>query len=109
MKVTILHQTDPHFVEYKPGDRLTRVFAFIGSDDLSPEEACDWAFHAFNAPEEFLTDSALVACRDYRAHQLRSLSVGDVVAVEQEGHLSLFACASFGWTELNDEPNIAAA
>jgi hypothetical protein len=76
---------------------LARVFNCAVSLDLSAQDVANWAFEAFNAPEECLSGEGLWACQQYRANRLRSLSVGDVVQVGAE---EFFRCDPFGWTRL---------
>ena len=76
---------------------LARVFNCRVSLDLEPRDVANWAFQAFNAPEEFLSGEGLWACQQYRANRLRSLSVGDVVQVGAE---EFFRCDPCGWTRL---------
>jgi hypothetical protein len=98
----------PHFAQvalanfdgYKPGQPLVRVFE-IEITEADPYEVAGWMFEAFNAPEEYLTGSLLELAKAYRERQLRSLSVGDVVAVGE----TPLVCARFGWEVLAGEVN----
>jgi len=95
------------FFGYKPGDPLQRAATFIPRDG-DPLAACEEAFHLFNAPIEYLAVEERQVAEDY--HRLYpSLSVGDVVAVTDGRTVQFYACASFGWDLLTDEPNIRPA
>jgi hypothetical protein len=76
---------------YQPGDPMVRVFAYQASPGRPAEEIAEEAFAIFN---DHPTDAARaeLACA-YYGRRLRSLSVGDVVAV---GEVPL-AVASAGW------------
>lgn len=80
---------------YQPGDPVVRVFAYQASPGRSAEEIADEAFDTFNDhPRD--PGGADLACA-YYGRRLRSLSVGDVVAVVADGEVRL-AVAKFGWT-----------
>ena len=81
---------------YQPGDPVVRVFAYQADPaGRSPEEIADEAFATFNDhPRD--PDGADLACA-YYGRRLRSLSVGDVVAVAADGEVRL-AVAKIGWT-----------
>ena len=94
MKVSIFHNVDrDHFSGYRPGHALVRVFEAEVPDGMAPHQAAEKMFEIGNAPEEYLSGEALELAQDYRARELRSVSVGDVVAA---GEVPL-ACASCGW------------
>lgn len=78
---------------YQPGDPMVRVFTYQADPaGRSPEEIADVAFDTFNDhPRD--PDGADLACAYYE-RRLRSLSVGDLVAV---GEVPL-AVAKAGWT-----------
>ena len=78
---------------YQPGDPMVRVFTYQADPaGRSPEEIADEAFDTFNDhPRD--PDGADLACAYYE-RRLRSLSVGDLVAV---GEVPL-AVAKAGWT-----------
>ena len=90
-----------NFDGYKPGHPLVRVFEVEVPDGSEPGRVADWMFEAFNAPPEYLTGDLAGWEQAYRARQLRSLSVGDVVAV---GEIPL-ACASSGWEPVTGTVN----
>jgi hypothetical protein len=79
---------------YKPGQPLMRVARYIDTTENSePAAIASAAFHTFNVgddPEFGVPDPRAV---EYRKRGNRSLSVGDVVQVDD----TWLACASFGW------------
>jgi hypothetical protein len=81
---------------YQPGDPVVRVFTYQAEPaGRTAQEVADEAFDTFNdhPPDP---DGADLACA-YYGRRLRSLSVGDVVAVELDGEVRL-AVAGIGWT-----------
>lgn len=66
----------------KPGDQLQLVGVLDFSDATSAEHAAELAFEAGNSPAES------EAIEEYRSWEVRSLSVGDVVAVEDDKHVT---------------------
>ena len=92
-----------NFDGYKPGHPLVRVFEAEVEmpHGIDPQRVADWMFEAFNAPEEYLQGKLRDLAEAYRARQLRSLSVGDVVAV---GEIPL-ACVSRGWEPVTGAVN----
>lgn len=90
---------------YKPGQPLRKVLTF-DSDNPDPIGICEEAFEFGNAPIEYLSGTQLERAEAYRALQIRSVSVGDVVAIFDGRTLAFYACASFGWDFMTDEPNI---
>jgi hypothetical protein len=77
---------------YRPGDPVVRVFAYQASPGRPAEEIAEEAFAIFNDhPRD--PEGADLACA-YYGRRLRSLSVGDIVAV---GEVPL-AVAKAGWT-----------
>jgi hypothetical protein len=81
---------------YQDGDPVVRVFTYQADPaGRPPEEIADEAFDTFNDhPRD--PDGADLACAYYE-RRLRSLSVGDLVAV---GEVPL-AVAKAGWTPVN--------
>jgi hypothetical protein len=77
------------FFGHKPEQPMVLVFAYtrsLPSDDHALEDA----YREFNIGEGPLA-------RDYRERKLRSLSVGDVVAIGDR----YYACADAGWERLS--------
>jgi hypothetical protein len=80
---------------YQPGDPVVRVFAYQASPGRAAEEIAEEAFAIFNDHPADAAGAEL-ACA-YYGRRLRSLSVGDVVAVVADGEVRL-AVAKTGWT-----------
>jgi len=64
-------------------------------DGLKGKAIAEKLFHIFNAPEEMLNEYEQVLVGDFRKDGNYSLSVGDVVQVDDTYYL----CESFGWKE----------
>jgi hypothetical protein len=77
---------------YRPGDPVVRVFTYQADPAGSPEEVADEAFAICNGHPRDARGEDLA--RRYYQRELRSLSVGDVVAV---GEVPL-AVGRVGWT-----------
>ena len=54
-------------------------------------------FKAFNAPNHYLTEEEKGLNKEYRAHKLRSLSVGDIVQLDGRR----YKCLPTGWEEIH--------
>ncbi|HEX5293943.1 MAG TPA: hypothetical protein VFX25_34135 [Streptosporangiaceae bacterium] len=80
---------------YQPGDPVVRVFAYQASPGRPAEEIAEEAFAIFNDHPADAAGADL-ACAYYR-RRLRSLSVGDVVAVVADGEVRL-AVGKAGWS-----------
>lgn len=79
---------------------LPRKHVYTYLTDAEGYEACNEAFHIFNAPESMLEEWQQYIQKGYKGH---SLSVGDVVEVDGEEYI----CCSFGWEKRNKD--LAAA
>lgn len=77
------------------GDKRENVFAF-DADHGDDKESCEYVFHFSNAPELMLDELQTRFASKWRALGLRSLSVGDIVQVNDRK----YRCESFGWKEL---------
>ena len=94
MDVFVYFNTSPyHSLGYEHGHPLQLVFSYSAPSNSTLFRMADEAFHAFNAPLEFVLSSYGPIAEAYRAAGLRSLSVGDVLQV---GH-SWLACAATSW------------
>jgi folylpolyglutamate synthase/dihydropteroate synthase len=69
---------------------LVKVFEYEADDYCTSVELLNRAFEEFNV-------GTGPRAQAYRARRLRSLSVGDVIQVDNVA----FACASFGWDEVD--------
>ncbi|MEV4116506.1 hypothetical protein [Nonomuraea sp. NPDC049695] len=86
--ITIWHSRTSRFSAWKLSDSMEKVFTFFIPADAThdPELLLEEVFETFN-----IGQSALA--RDYFSRGLRTLSVGDVVAIGE----SAWACDSVGW------------
>ncbi|MFY1700210.1 hypothetical protein ACN28G_00350 [Micromonospora sp. WMMA1923] len=109
--ITLLHNTESRFFPYEPGHALTQVFSHWRhlTAPTTAEQCADWAYHVCNSDLDRLETARttpggevdfLVACA-YRLLRLRSLSVGDVVAVTTDGHTTWLACEFTGWRHVD--------
>ena len=103
MKVTIFHNVQPEhrFEGYRPGDAIVRVFETEAPDGQDPHITAEEMFTIGNAPEDYLSGRQLELATAYRARRLRSLSVGDVVAVGE----TPLAVARCGYTLVSGPVN----
>jgi hypothetical protein len=83
---------------YQPGDPVVRVFAYQATPGRAAEEIAEEAFAIFNDHPADAAGAEL-ACA-YYGRRLRSLSVGDVVAVTADGEVRR-AVAKIGWTPVS--------
>jgi hypothetical protein len=108
MKVSILHNVTEEdgrlaiFSRFsyepriQPGDRLQLVGVLDFPDDTTAEQAAELAFEAGNSPAD------IEAVKEYRSWKVRSLSVGDVVAVEDDNHaMTALGCESVGFAPVD--------
>lgn len=78
----------------RPGDRLRKVMTLVVEGERgAPASAAEAVFAA--AGNAYANTSEACA---YRAHGVRPLSTGDVVAVEVARRPWAFACEPFGWS-----------
>jgi hypothetical protein len=92
------------FDGYQPGHALVRVFEAEVPAGLAgdPQRVADLMFEIGNAPLEYLSGRELEMAERYRFRGLRSLSVGDLVAV---GEIA-FACGRRGWDLVTGTVNV---
>jgi hypothetical protein len=72
-----------NFDGYRPGAPLVRVFEYDHPHPGQPERIAEAAFFLFNVDPGFMQPAEYEIGQRYRARQLRSLSVGDIVMVGQ--------------------------
>lgn len=107
VRVRVFHNTttDGRLFGYKPDHQVVEVYSYDDPDVVATTRdsaVADRAFHLFNVghdPEFGIPDHR--AC-DYRARGNRSLSMGDVVGIDNR----FYACASSGWSPI-DTPAMA--
>jgi len=106
-RVRVFHNNDVResFLRgYQAGQTVTEVFAYdqptLDTDDLGlAERAFEPLFNIGDDPSFGEPDQRAV---DYRSRGNRSLSVGDVIAIDE----LFLSCDSSGWRELDQEPDI---
>lgn len=111
--VTIFHniQTDEDgrptgFFGHSEGDLLRRVYTYTPGTTSPDDQLLEEAFEMFNRdPEDFPIGAKRDLSLSYRLRELRSLSTGDVVQIDDRA----YACKSVGWVriDLNDEQVVA--
>jgi hypothetical protein len=90
---------------YQAGNTVTEVFAYdetnldAETDDLVLAER---AFELLNIGDDPSFGAPDQRAVDYRCRGNRSLSVGDVIAIDDR----FWSCDSFGWRELDEQPVI---
>ena len=87
---------DIFFGAFCDEDINKRVFHYIDHVGRWDSDILDIAFKLFNAPEDFLDPEEAKIAKRYRRQGLRSLSVGDVVELDNIKYL----CESVGWRKL---------
>jgi hypothetical protein len=105
--IAVYHNTDSRFFAYEPDHGLTQVISHLRHqpDDTRPEQTADLAFRLFNVDLEHLqTGRAMpsgeldfLIASTYRLMRLRSIAIGDVVAVTIDGRTTWLACDPTGW------------
>ena len=78
---------DIYFGAFCDEDIKKRVFHYIDNAHRWDSDILERAFELFNAPLEYLDDDDLEIAQRYRDEKLRSLSVGDVVEVDNVKYL----------------------
>lgn len=102
MRVRVfLNDEDGHWFGYRPGHEVLEVIGYEDDDLRSDMEACERAFRLFNVDLEDLRNGELALARRYRDGRHRSLSVGDVIAIERGQRRQWWACAMMGWGKIS--------
>ena len=104
VNVGVLHNMMPDgsgFLGHQPEHPMRVVYSCLADASQSDDETLEQAFFAFNVGDDPLFGEPLAVAVEYRAKRNRSLSVGDVVAVDRR----LYACASFGWSRVMRDGN----
>ncbi|GAA1616194.1 hypothetical protein ACFQY4_18155 [Catellatospora bangladeshensis] len=112
----VYHNNETLFIPYKDGQRLTAAMSHWRDLPAAtqPETLAEWAFHIYNADLEQLErersgpdgELAFLNAYVYRLLGLRSLSVGDVLAVTADtGRTRWLACETLGWRRMTPPPN----
>ncbi len=107
--IAVYHNPGSQFLPYDPGQHLTQVISCWRHLTATAVEIADWAYHVFNADLDQLEANRarpggesdfLIACV-YRLLTLRSLSVGDVLAITTRGETTWLACDPLGWRPID--------
>lgn len=102
------HAREKYLSGYEPGQTVTEVFAYTttpsdGIHDRSGDlHIAEEAFELFNVgddPEFGTPDPRAV---DYRTRRNRSLSTGDVIAIDGR----FYSCDTRDWRALTDQPPV---
>jgi len=81
------------------GDPNKVVYSYVDKEGEAEKVICEKAFELFNAPLEFIKgDYDYFIATDYRSKKLRSLSVGDIVQVDNVK----WVCLPIGWQKKVD-------
>jgi len=81
------------------GDPDKVVYSYVDKEGRFDKDICENAFELFNAPLELIKgDYEYFIATDYRSKQLRSLSVGDIVQVDEVK----WVCRPVGWQKKVD-------
>jgi hypothetical protein len=90
-----------HFLGYEHGHPLEKLFSYEAPTTSAIFRLPDIAFHTFNSPPELVLLVYRPVAESYRAADMRSLSVGDVLRVGE----TWLAGAETSWIALADEPS----
>ena len=111
-QITIYHNDESRFMPYEDGHRLTAAVSHWRELPAAtePEMLADWAYHVFNADLDHLEPTrtrpdgevAFLAACVYRLLGHRSLSVGDVIAVQSGATTQWLACDPYGWRPISE-------
>lgn len=115
--ITVYHNQESRFMPYEDGHLLVAVTShwlepFAGTTALA---IADWAYATFNADLDTLEHGRatvggevtfLAACV-YRLLGRRSLSVGDVLEVQDGSASDWLACEPFGWRPIPRPSRVA--
>ncbi len=112
VKVTVYHNDEARFMPYEDGHLLTAVTSHwldtpAGDDPVAIGE---WVYHVFNADLDLLEtqrnrpggETAFLAGCVYRLLGRRSVSVGDVIAIDTGSQTHWLACDPVGWRPISE-------
>lgn len=86
--IPVFHRS---FRGYEAGDQMFLAFEYVVPDGDDHRAVLNEAFELFNVGTNQIA-------REYRAKHNRSLSVGDVVVIDDVA----YSCDSLGWSQLDD-------
>lgn len=90
---------------YQAGNTVTEVFAYDETDldaEIDDLALAERAFELLNIGDDPSFGTPDQRAVDYRGRGNRSLSVGDVIAIDER----FWSCDSVGWRELDEQPVI---
>lgn len=104
--VRVLHNTRrlAMVFGYECGDELMEVFLTSGEVGNDPIETCEEMFRVFNVGDDPTFGRVDPRAEQYRGQGLRSLSVGDVIAIGE----AYFACTPTGFEPITS-PTVVLA
>ncbi|MFF5085441.1 hypothetical protein ACFY36_51090 [Actinoplanes sp. NPDC000266] len=105
--ITVYHNTSGWFTPYTAGHTLTPVISHHRQlpEGTDPRQIAEWVFHVLNADLDSLEaarsnaggESAFLLACTYRLMKLRSLAVGDVVAITLDDRTRWLTCDPAAW------------
>lgn len=98
------HSGEKYLRGYESRQTVTEVFTYTArpKGDTHDHVLADEAFALFNIGDDAAYGTPDPRAVDYRVRGNRSLSVGDVVAIDGRFH----SCDSSGWHELTEQPPV---
>ncbi len=92
-----IHRTEDRNRHFEPSGNYLRKVVYVADVNIAKgAEGAEELFHITNAPEEMLNERQLPIARDIYSKRIYSISVSDVVQIDNE----YFLCNSVGWTKL---------
>ncbi|WNV83138.1 hypothetical protein [Umezawaea sp. Da 62-37] len=100
------HLREKYLRGYEPGQTVTEVFVYTTAAETGAPDL-DWviayeAYRLFNVGDDPQFGTPDPRAVDYRARRNRSLSIGDVIAIDGR----FLSCDSRGWSALTETPPI---
>ena len=112
VQVTVYHNETARFMPYEDGHLLTAATShwLDTADSNDPAAIGEWAYHAFNADLDLLEtqrhqpggETTFLAACVYRLLRHRSVSVGDVIAIDTGAQTHWLACDPRGWRPISE-------
>lgn len=78
--------------------RLAMNMRFVIENTEDPKAACEYLFHATNAPAELIDTEQRWIAERFICFQEHSISVGDVLIINNEA----FLCDNVGWKKIEN-------
>jgi hypothetical protein len=111
VKVTVYHNDTARFMRYESGHLLVAVTShWLDTADRDPVAVGEWVFRAFNADLDLLEvqrnrpggEVTFLAACVYRLLGHRTVSVGDVIAIDIGSQTHWLACDPVGWRPISE-------